>query len=122
MSFEDLKKHILEQDDRHTSNTKMPASSGKMESAPNFDAETAFGPDAKDGLAKELNENIKKTKKQGAPHKEATLIPLEGGGFLREYTHEPQPIPSTPPTKKGKAKMDVAPIFDEGTAFGEDGK
>ena len=58
MSYEDLKKHILEQEDSHKSNCEIPVGNGKIETAPNYDAETAFGSSSNDSTAEELKKQI----------------------------------------------------------------
>ena len=54
-------------------------------------------------------------------HQEATLIPQKHGGFIREYTHKVQTSRNTG-GNAAKKKMDMAPIIDKETAFGDEGK
>ena len=91
MSFEDLNEHLLKQDDRHKSNREKPIGNGKIETAPNYDAETAFG--SSDSTAKELTKQILKQDDRHAPNQ--TLKPTD--------------------------KINPAPNYDRETVFGDDG-
>ena len=93
MSYEDLKKHILEQEDSHKSNREIPVGNGKIETAPNYDAETAFGSSSNDSTAKELKKQILKQDDRRAPNH--VLIPT--------------------------GEINPAPNYDRENAFGKDG-
>jgi hypothetical protein len=54
MSFEDLKEHLLKQDDRHKSNREIPVGNGEIKTAPSYDVEVAFGSSSKDSTAEEI--------------------------------------------------------------------
>lgn len=88
MSFEDLKEHLLKQDDRHKSNRVITVGNGKIESAPNYDIETSLG-SSDNGSIEELEEQINKQDDKHAPN------------------HVLKPT----------GKINPAPIYDEETAF-----
>ena len=93
MSFEDLRKHLLEQDDSHKSNREIPVGNGEIKTAPNYDVEVAFGSSSKDSTVEELKKQIIKQDDRNAPNH--TLKPTD--------------------------KINPAPNYDCETTFGEDG-
>lgn len=92
MSFEDLKEHLLKQDDEHKSSREIPVDNDKVETAPNYDVETAF--------SFSDNGSIEDLKKQiiDQDDKHASNHVLESTG-----------------------KIDQAPNHDQETAFGDEG-
>ena len=58
MSFEDLKEHLLKQDDRHKSNHEIPVGNGELKTAPSYDVEVAFDSSSKDSTAENLKKQI----------------------------------------------------------------
>ena len=93
MSFEDLKEHLLKQDDSHKSNREIPVGNGEIKTAPNYDVETVFGSSSKDSTAEELKKQILKQDDRHAPNH--TLKPTD--------------------------KINPAPNYDRENAFGKDG-